>query len=545
MAAVNGIDRQPGLPGESSASSASFLKSVLRAFYGALLGAAPLIISILMSPSHRSPYLVAYPVVLLSAWFWGLPASVACAAVSGGLIEYFIFQTGQIALSPAPAGGVFRALTFLGGSVLVGAFTRSAAQQRQKAALATLDQQLRLAQAEAAFATEKATATELALENEVRSQMALDGSRVGLWEWDLTSQKSKWSKGYYRLHGLDPDLNQSETATYDLWRRCVHPDDIERVELAIQRAIAERRSFHEEYRIVLPDNTTRWIVCQGNAITNSAGEVTRISGYAGDVTRRKLADLALLQNEKMTIAGRLIATIAHEINNPLDAAMNALYLLRSGIPEAEQPALLEDASTQLERIAQISRQTLNFSRASVRATLVRPSALVDDAVHLLSPKLRLAQIEVQTEVRSDSELLCERREVQQVLVNILNNAIEAIHGGGRLRIRIADSVDWRERTRPGVRITIADTGSGMPPDVMQRISEPFFTTREGVGTGLGMWVVHELIKKQGGTISISSSTASSHRGTVVSLFIPFAVDSSSASDAPAAETQSIQSTRVL
>lgn len=219
-------------------------------------------------------------------------ARVRClrAVVSGGLIEYFIFQTGQIALSPIPNGGTFRAFMFLGGSVLVGVLTRSAARQRQKAATANLNQRLLLAQAEAAFATEKAVATELALENEVRSQMALDGANVGLWEWDIASQKSKWSHGYYRLHGLDPDQNPREAATYELWRRCIHPDDIERVESAIRRAIAERSSFLEEYRIVLRGGITRWIACQGTAITNPAGEVVRISGFGGDVTRRKLAD---------------------------------------------------------------------------------------------------------------------------------------------------------------------------------------------------------------------------------------------------------------
>lgn len=514
--------READLP--SSTLFDSVLQALLRACYGALLGTAPLFISVIMRPSHRSPYLLAYPAVILSAWVWGLPASVACAVVSGGLIEYFIFQTGQIALSPVPNGGAFRVFIFLGGSVLVGILTRSAARQRQRTATANLNQQLLLAQAEAAFATEKALATELALENEVRSQMALDGANVGLWEWDIASQKSKWSHGYYRLHDLDPDQNPREAATYELWRRCVHPDDIERVESAIRRAITERSSFLEEYRIVLRSGATRWIACQGTAITNPAGEVIRISGFGGDVTRRKLADLALLQNEKMIIAGRLIATIAHEINNPLDAAMNIVYLLRSGVHEDEQAALLEDASVQLERIAQISRQTLNFSRSSVRAALVRPSALIEEALRLLSPKLRLAQIEVSTEVRGDSEFLCERREAQQILINILNNAIEAMHSGGTLRIRIANSIEWHRRKQPGIRITIADTGCGMPPDVIRRIAEPFFTTRDGVGTGLGMWVVHELIKKQAGTTSINSSTAPSHHGTVVSLFIPFAVD---------------------
>ena len=362
--------READLP--SSTFFDSVLQSVLHACYGGLLGAAPLVISVMMRPSHRSPYLLAYPAVILSAWVWGLPASVACAIVSGGLIEYFIFQTGQIALSPIPNGGAFRVFMFLSGSILVGGLTRSAARQRQKAATANLNQRLLLAQAEAAFATEKAVATELALENEVRTQMALDGANVGLWEWDIASQKSKWSHGYYRLHGLDPDQNPRESATYELWRRCVHPDDIERVESAIRRAIAERSSFLEEYRIILRGGVTRWIACQGTAITNPAGEVVRVSGFGGDVTRRKLADLALLQNEKMIIAGRLIATIAHEINNPLDTAMNIIYLLGSGVPEQERLALLEDASVQLERIAQISRQTLNFSRSSSTLPSPRP-----------------------------------------------------------------------------------------------------------------------------------------------------------------------------
>jgi two-component system, chemotaxis family, CheB/CheR fusion protein len=263
-----------------------------------------------------------------------------------------------------------------------------------------------------------------------------------------------------------------------------------------------------------------------------------MSGYGGDVTRRKLADQALLHNEKMAIAGRLIATIAHEINNPLDAAMNIIYLLRSGVSEDERAFLIDEATLQLERISQISRQTLNFSRASVRATLSKPSALVDEAVRLLSPKLRLAQIEITTEVRADSEFYCERREAQQILTNILNNAIEAAEEPCRLRIRITDSVDWRHREQHGIRITIADTGPGMPRNVLERISEPFFTTKDGTGTGLGMWVVRELITKQNGDLSISSSTAPSHHGTAVSLFIPFAIEPiATAAVTPVAESQ--------
>ena len=183
---------------------------------------------------------------------------------------------------------------------------------------------------------------------------------------------------------------------YEGRRKNVHPEDFDRVEAAVLWAIAEGGTFHEEYRVLLPGGGVRWVACQGTSITDSDGKVIKMSGFGGDVTRRKLADLALLHNEKMAVAGRLIATIAHEINNPLDAAMNILFLIRSGVTQEEQAALLEEAGLQLERISQISRHTLNFSRASHRASLCKPSVLVDETLRLLVPKLRLAQIEITT-----------------------------------------------------------------------------------------------------------------------------------------------------
>ncbi len=515
-----------------TAQSGSIFRAFPRAGKGALLGTAALLISLLTPPPYRSPYLLAYPVVILSAWAWGLPASIACAIVSGGLIEFFIYHTGRIPPAPIPQGWGFRTCIYLGGAVLVGVLTRSAARQRERTRTANLNQRLRIAEVEAAVATQKAYATELALENEVRAKMALDGANVGLWEWDIVAGKSVWSNGFYRLHGLEPGT----PITAETRRRILHPEDFQRLELAVEAAAEDRGSLLEEYRVVLPEGGIRWVATHGTAVAGPDGKIVKISGYGGDVTRRKLADLALLQNEKMAVAGRLIATVAHEINNPLDAAMNILYLIRSGVSEDEQAELLGEAELQLERISQITRHTLNFSRVSIRAALCKPSTLVDDTLRLLGPKLRLAGIKVETEVRADSEFFCERREILQILTNIFNNAVEATKGPGRLRVRIADSVDWRHRKHAGMRITIADTGAGMSAEVLARVSEPFFTTKQDTGTGLGMWVVRELVQKQHGAISIRSSTAAEHRGTVVSLFIPFALDTV----APGAEGAKVQ-----
>jgi len=257
-----------------------------------------------MDPNHRSPYLLAYPVVIFSAWVWGLPASIASAAVAGLLIERFMFSTHRVTLAPTASAWLFRESIFLAGSILVGALTRSAARQKERIATAELEQRVRAAEAEAIAATEKARATELALENEARELMALDGANVGFWELNLETNQSKWSNGFYRLHGLVP----SSTASYEVWRSCIHPQDVARVEESLKQAFAEHAPFYEQYRLangIGPSVT--WIAFRGAAVQGVDGKPAIMSGYAGEITRRKLADLALIQSEKLAVAGRMSA----------------------------------------------------------------------------------------------------------------------------------------------------------------------------------------------------------------------------------------------
>lgn len=215
----------------------------------------------------------------------------------------------------------------------------------------------------------------------------------------------------------------------------------------------------------------------------------------------------------------LSATIAHEINNPLDAVMNLLYICQQVTENIEQQGHLEQAQRQLDRVARITRQTLQFSRTREARTSCKASSLVEDITLLLQHKLENNCIRVEVETRSDPEFYCYPGEFQQVLTNVLSNAIDAMSGPGRLRIRISKSLDWKIRDRTGVRITVGDTGSGMSPDILQYIMEPFFTTKGETGTGLGMWVTQDLMNKLGGTISINSSTNPRRHGTVVSLFV--------------------------
>jgi PAS domain S-box-containing protein len=445
-----------------------------------------------------------------------LPGAIACASVGSAIIEHFIFTTRQIDIAPSATGWIPRLFIFMAGSILVGLLTRSAAQQRERIATASFQQKLALAEAEREAARAREQAAELRLENEVRTHMALDGANAGLWERDLIRNQSKWSTGFARLHGLAQD----GMVNYEAWRSQVHPDDIDGIENEIRKATSEVGFFDSEYRVALSGGEVRWVACQGTVSAGPDGKAVKITGYCGDVTRRKLADLAIIKNEKLAVAGRLSASIAHEVNGPLEAVTNLLYLLRSAALNQQQTAYLDEAMQQVRRVSQVASQTLKFSRSLNRNASCKPSELIENTLQLLRPKLQLVQVGVSTEIRQDPQFSCSPGEIQQVLINLINNSIEAVAGPGKIRIRAAASPDWSNRARRGVRITVADTGSGMSRETSHRMREAFFTTKEGTGTGLGMWIVSELMDKHDGKISVSSSMHPDHHGTVLSLFLP-------------------------
>jgi PAS domain S-box-containing protein len=358
-------------------------------------------------------------------------------------------------------------------------------------------------------------AQELVLENEARIQLALDGAFVGLFEWNVVTNQSEWSTGFYRLHGLEPGA----PASYALWRSQVHPEDIERVEAEIKRAVDEAESVDTDYRIIHPDGELRWTSLRARVKHDAQGRPSMMSGYCGDITRRKLADAALLASDKLAIAGRMSAALAHEINNPLEAAYNLLYLARVTASEGKQVELLDQAIEQLQRVSEISQQTLKFARPT-QPRLVRINEVVYSTLRLLAPKLSSSFLMARTDFRGSCELWCSPGELQQILTNILNNAAEASHHPRTVTIRVRNSVDWAKRRTSGLRITLADTGPGMTPDTLRRLREPFYTTKDGTGTGLGMWIVQELVAKMKGLISIRTSTRRSSHGTAISLFFP-------------------------
>ncbi len=232
------------------------------------------------------------------------------------------------------------------------------------------------------------------------------------------------------------------------------------------------------------------------------------------------AQEALLRSEKLAVTGRLAASIAHEINNPLEAITNLLYLLHSDLSPDQKNWLLTEAEQELARVTEITKQTLRFYREPSQPVPTEVGPVLDSVLKLYRSRIASAEVEVRLEMSSDCcKVLSTPGELRQVLANLIGNAIDAMRYGGRLRIRISDQATWG-CDRRFVRITIADSGTGIPSQVLPSIFEPFVTTKGETGTGLGLWVTSEIIKKNGWKIRVRSSRSSRQSGTVFCITIP-------------------------
>jgi signal transduction histidine kinase len=233
-----------------------------------------------------------------------------------------------------------------------------------------------------------------------------------------------------------------------------------------------------------------------------------------------LAQAALIRSEKLAVTGRLAASIAHEINNPLESVTNLLYLMRGNLTPEQRKQFLAEAEQELARVTEITKQTLRFYREPSQPTATDVSAVLDSVLRLHGSRLRAAGVKVHSEILSETvTVLSTPGELRQILANIIGNATDAMRQGGCLTIRISNRKQW-QLTGCCVRLTIADNGTGIPPDVLPTIFEPFVTTKGETGTGLGLWVTSEIVKKNGWKIRVRSSKNPARRGTVFSLVIP-------------------------
>ena len=231
---------------------------------------------------------------------------------------------------------------------------------------------------------------------------------------------------------------------------------------------------------------------------------------------RRRAEEALRRSEKLAASGRLAASIAHEINNPLEAISNAIYLARCGPPE-DAPAYLKLADEELARVAQITKQTLGFYRETATPGVVKLSALLNDLLILFNRKLEAKNLSVKKQYRNELEIWGLEGELRQVFANQITNAIYALPQNGCLTIRIRRSKSWSDHQCPGTAVSLADNGSGISQESLPKIFDPFFTTKQDVGNGLGLWITHDIVTRHGGSIRARSN---GRAGTIFTTFLP-------------------------
>jgi len=293
----------------------------------------------------------------------------------------------------------------------------------------------------------------------------------------------------------------------------------------------------------LPGDQVRSWLINVYPVKATSEAVRWVGAIVVEATQRKRAEAALRKTEKLAAAGRLAASIAHEINNPLEAVTNLLYLLRHQ-PSLDQEATgyADLAQQEISRVAEMTQQTLRFYRQSTLPVVANIAELLESVLTLYMGRLVALQIEVSRKIAPDVELYCFSGELRQVFANLIGNAIDAMARGGCLSLSIRRSRSWVDGT-PGIRLFVADNGCGMTEATRLRIFEPFFTTKETTGTGLGLWVSSEIIVKHNATVRVVSRTAGGAdgrpSGTVFMLFFPENGIGEPPVAAPAAATQSV------
>jgi signal transduction histidine kinase len=351
-------------------------------------------------------------------------------------------------------------------------------------------------------------------------QLAQQYVGIGIWEWNLQTGELAWSDEIRRLHGIETGKFDGR---YESWMESILSEDRQQVHQAITDAMVSKGEYEAQYRVVFADKTIHWLEARGRIIV--IGDVpVRMLGVVMDVTSRKASEETLRQSEKVAATGRLAASIAHEINNPLASVMNALYILRTNSRMPESALIyVKTAEEELARVVHITKQTLGFYREISSPVMSSVPQLFEEVLAAYDARIEQGQITVHKDFSDVGELAAFPSELRQVFSNLVLNSIEAIsEPGSSIFIRVKQSLN--KHSHAGIRVTVADNGRGIPTENMSHIFEPFFTTKDSKGTGLGLWVSQGIVQKHQGSLRLRSRTDAIRHGTCCSVFLPFAMN---------------------
>ncbi len=349
---------------------------------------------------------------------------------------------------------------------------------------------------------------------EARMQLAaiVDSSDDAIVSKDLNGVVTSWNAAATRLFGYTADEMIGKSILI------IIPPELQYEEPEILRKVTSgQRINHFETRRRRKNGELVNISLTLSPIRDASGRIVGISKIARDITERKQTEAALFESERIAASGRLAASIAHEVNNPLEAILNLSYLLASH-PSLDQEArnYAQLLLSEVLRVGEITKQILSFYRDTACAGEVDVSALLQSVLSLHRPIFEKSSIQVSTRLQPFTGMWARPSELRQVFTNLFLNAIDALPQGGQLKIDVT-----RVHHGTSVCVIIADNGPGIPQEIRERIFEPFFSTKLGKGTGLGLWVSQTIVRKYGGTITVRTSTDSSRKtGTIFRVCLP-------------------------
>ena len=431
---------------------------------------------------HRHLFALLLAAVLFTARFLGFGPAVFCSLVSTACLDFFAVPP-YFSFGIRSHADLERLLAFLAISMF------AASMARQK------------------------TLAESRADRTTREMAAIvEHSCDAIYSTHPDGTISSWNRAAQHLYGYTAEeavgLPVAQLAPPE--RR----DEVERNH-AILNGGGHVASYRTERR--RKDGTCWPVLLTVSPLLNAHGEIVGASAIARDISAEKQSEEAIRRSEKLATAGRMAASIAHEINNPLEAVVNLLYLARQDPSHAGE--YLSLAEQEVGRVARLAQQTLGFVRDASFPGSMDPAAIMDEILRLYSRKLENRHIRVSRRYRGSCQINGYSGELRQLLANLLVNAVDAMADGGSLQVRVARGHDWSSGS-DGVRITVADNGSGIPRDHLQQIFEPFYTTKKDSGTGLGLWVSRGIVQKHGGRIRVRSRADGRATGTVFSIFLP-------------------------
>lgn len=432
---------------------------------------------------HHDPFVIFILAVVFVARFYGFGPAVVCTFSSALVLDYAMFRP-QIGV-PLSQNELQR----LGLFILIAVFIAGLARQRSRAETQA---------------------------DEVRQQLAaiVTSSEDAIISFTVDGFVTSWNRGAEMLYGY--------SAAEILGRPLsvlVPSDRMGELEHNLDRLNREERVGSYETERIHKTGARLQVLLSVSPIRNENGELSGASAIARDISQRKRTEEALRRNERLATAGRLTAAIAHEIRNPLEALINLVYLARRDA--AGRDGYLGLAEQEIGRLDSIAQQALGFAREATSPERLDAGRILEEVVQLYLRKLQQSGIKIEKEFQESIEISGYPGELRQLFSNLILNALESMTSGGRLLLRVISMQEKSGDQRAGVRITVADTGSGISAAALPHIFEPFYTTKKENGTGLGLWLAYGIVQKHSGWIRVASRTMPNpSTGTVFMVFLP-------------------------